>query len=630
MERRGSEGDANKRKSRFSRSLSATRNLFRNRENLDRPENEEEIIPHPLTPEIERSVQSSRHSSSQSDSDSDSDTPTEKSSIYSRKDREERKSRWYERSERNDREDYTRKSKSESRKQREKAEKDRQKKLEAEHMEYTRSNPLGSALLDIVADNMALHKKLNFKESNLRVGDLCSAFHKHMEGEKDKIKRELESASEQTEMRILNKELQAYHCKENLPAPKEFSPRNVLTTPGARADAIRIFPTKTKFNGTEHSNGMNIHEFLSLINAAQKQIKLSREEFLEFLLMCTTGRPHILIKDWSENGDDIESIYYNLFTHYDMRMSPETAREKLYAFKARKNSTLSKVISDIMQLALRAACVHPQGVARTASYNNDAVQALIRCLPPIASDTASNKYHTISSKLQRPATFVELSRALSVKSHTIDAEIAKSGVAPNHNHGSKTSHGSHGSHAHRSKDKKPRSHTNTAFVVSTQQVHNKGGQNSGPSGKNSRGVSRQQSQKANAFYTQNPTNHRGNNHSHSKGRQGSSNRKGYQKGNGNNNVNGYGQGNNNNRRQGNKYQNNKQGFKPKNYCSLCGFKDHLATDGCPNIQDDMGKIIPVHPCQTTCPDCPSTVHPRLNHSATYCPFRISGPLHGTK
>ncbi len=69
-------------------------------------------------------------------------------------------------------------------------------------MECTRSNPLGSALLDIVANNMALHKKLNFKESNLRVGDLCSAFHKHMEGEKDKIKRELESASEQTEMRL--------------------------------------------------------------------------------------------------------------------------------------------------------------------------------------------------------------------------------------------------------------------------------------------------------------------------------------------------------------------------------------------------------------------------------------------
>jgi hypothetical protein len=168
MERRGSEGDASKRKNRFSCSLSATRNLFRNRENLDRPENEEEILSHPLSPEIERSVHSSRHSSSQSDSDSDSDTPTEKSSIYSRKDREDRKSRWYDRSERNYREDYARKSKSESRKQREKAEKDRQKKLEAKHMEYTRSNSLGSPLLDIVADNMALHKNLNFKESNLQ------------------------------------------------------------------------------------------------------------------------------------------------------------------------------------------------------------------------------------------------------------------------------------------------------------------------------------------------------------------------------------------------------------------------------------------------------------------------------
>jgi hypothetical protein len=95
-------------------------------------------------------------------------------------------------------------------------------------MEYTRSNPL-----DIVADNISLHIKLNLKKSNLRVGDLCSTFHKHMKEEKYKIKRELESASERTEMRILNKELQAYNCKENLPAPKEFSQRNVLTTPGA-------------------------------------------------------------------------------------------------------------------------------------------------------------------------------------------------------------------------------------------------------------------------------------------------------------------------------------------------------------------------------------------------------------
>ena len=617
--RRGSEGDAGKRKSKISRSLSATRRFFRNTENLVDPNNEDEI--RPVTPEVNISNHSSRPSSHFPDSESENESVSDKS--Y---ESEIRNSRKPPHNERPDRSETMRRS--------EKMEKDRQKKLEAEHMEYTRSNPLGSALLDIVADNMALHKKLNFKESNLRVGDLCAAFHQHMESEKDKIKHELESASEKTEMRILQKELQAYNCKENLPAPKEFSARNVLTTAGARADAIRIFPTKNKFNGTEHTNGMNIHEFLSLINAAQKQMKLSREEFLEFLLMCTTGRPHILIKDWSENGDDIESIYYNLFTHYDMRMSPETAREKLYAFKARKNSSLSKVISDIMQLALRAACVHPQGVARTASYNNDAVQALIRCLPPIASDTASNKYHTISAKLQRPATFVELSRALSVKAHTIDAEIAKAGAVPNYSHGVKNTHGNSGNSTHRSnKDKKPRSQMNTAFVVNTQQVQHKGGHHSDPSGSNHHGHNNQHGQQASAYYIQNPQNHRNNHGKGNSGQNGNNqnNRKPFNKGNGNGNgnVNGYGQGNGN-RKGNNGYRGNKQGFKPKDYCSLCGFRNHLATDGCPNIQDDMGKIIPVLPCQNTCPDCPSTVHPRLNHSAAYCPFRISGPLHGTK
>ena len=614
MASRGSEGEERKSKSRLSRSLSATRNFFKNREHLDRSENEDEIRDHPVTPDVEISLHSSKPSSKHSESDSESDSPTEKSSDYPRR------KRWQDRTERKERSDHRNNS--------DRRERDRQKSLEAQHMEYTRSNPLGSALLDIVADNMALHKKLNFKESNLNVGNLCSAFHKHMEGEKEKIKNELELASEQTEMRILNKELQAYNCTENLPAPKNFSAKNVLITPSARADAIRIFPTKNKFNGTEHSNGMNIHEFLSLINAAQKQMKLSREEFLEFMLMCTTGRPHILIKDWSENGDDIESIYYNLFTHYDMRMSPEKAREKLYAFKARKNSSLSKVISDIMQLALRAACVHPQGVARTASYNNDAVQALIRCLPPIASDTASNKYHTISSKLQRPATFVELSRALSIKAHTIDAEIAKSGVAPNSNHGGKTPHGNN--YALRSKgNKNSKSHNNTAFVVNAKQSSHNGGQNSGPSGRNNHGHNKSHGQQADAFFTQHTPNHR-NNDSNGKGRSGNNGnnmRKNYQKG--NNNVNGFGQGNGN-RGRNNGNQGNKQGFQTKNYCSLCGMKNHLATDGCRNIQDDMGKIIPVLPCQNTCPDCPSTVFPRLNHPAAYCPFRISGPLHGTK
>jgi hypothetical protein len=372
---------------------------------------------------------------------------------------------------------------------------------------------------------------------------------------------------------------------------------------------------------------MNIHEFLSLINAAQKQIKLSKEEFLEFLLMCTTGRPHMLIKDWSENGDGIEEIYYNLFTHYDLRMSPETARERLSTYKARKNSNLSKVTSDIMQLALRAACVLPPGVTRTASYNSEAIQALIRSLPPMASDTASNKYHTISSRLQRPATFVELSRALSINAHTIDAEIARAGAPPGHNNfGGKSYHNYNGNGNHKgNKDKKPRSQTNAYAVNIRSGQQKEGHQNNGH---------RNQKGKSEVFYNQNGSTQRGQNNDKSRGPN-----NGYRNNDRNRNGNGQNRGNNGNRyNNSNGYRgngnrqgyNNRQGFKTKNYCSLCGYKDHLATDGCPYIQDDNGKILKVLPCQTTCPDCPSTVNPRLNHSATYCPFRISGPLHGTK
>jgi hypothetical protein len=617
--RRGSEGDLSK--SKKTRSVSATRRFFESFRGQNKSEEGNPDI------EVDVSVQNGSRSvspSAYSNSETESEAPSEQSSQseIKRKNKKDTK----EKVEKVDKTDYSR-----SREKAEKAERDKQKRLEAKYMEYTRSNPLGSALLDMVADNMALHRKLNFKESNLRVGDLCAAFHEHMESEKQKIRKELEAASEETEMRILDKELHAYKCKENLPSPKNYSSRNVLNTASARAEAIRIFPTKNKFNGTESSNGMNIHEFLSLINAAQKQMNLSREEFLEFLLMCTTGRPHMLIKDWSENGDGIEEIYYNLFTHYDMRMSPETAREKLSVYKARKNSNLSKVTSDIMQLALRAACVLPPGVTRTASYNSEAIQALIRSLPPMASDTASNKYHTISSRLQRPATFVELSRALSINAHTIDAEIARAGAPPGHNNfGGKTYHNYNGNGTHKgNKDKKPRSQ-NTAYTVNAKTGQHKESRHSSTPHHGQRN----QKGRTEVFYNQNGSAQNGHNNDRNRGASnGNRNNDRNRNGNGQNRGNSSNRYNNSNGYRGNgnrQNHNNRQGYRTKNYCSLCGYRDHLATDGCPYIQDDHGKVIKVLPCQTTCPDCPSTVNPRLNHSATYCPFRISGPLHGTK
>lgn len=617
--RRRSLGDTTK--SRMPRSLSRVRQFFRTSEDLSNRSEEGDFPPPPVTPEIEvnndysRSVSRSSSSASEAGSNAKSDISykSERSDKKYKPDSKASKSKSFERKSRLQKAD------------------NHGRQVAALHMEYTRSNPLGSALLDLVADNLALHKKMKFKSTNLRVGDLCTAFYAHMELERDQIKKELEASSAETEMRILDKELHAYNCKENLPFPKKFASKNVLINASARSDAIRIFPTKNKFNGTESSNGMNIHEFLSLVNSAQKQMVLSREEFLEFLLMCTTGRPHVLIKDWSENGENVEDIYHNLFSHYDTRMSPETAREKLSLYKARKNSTLNKAMSDIMQLALRAACVLPQGIARTASYNSEAVQALIRCLPPVSSDLASNKYHTISSRLQRPATFAELSRALAINAHSIDNEITKMGAPPGQNiFGNKPFFNGNPNAQKSNRDKKPKPQSNTAYSVTANTGQKGGVRNSGPPQKLGNGQFNQQGRKANAFFNQNSST--GPKNGNNKGRGGntfgrtnnqSNNRNGYNSGNGNSNGNKSG---------GNRYNNSNgyQGNKSKNYCSLCGLKDHLAVNGCPNMMDDMGRPLQVHPCQTTCPDCPVSVQPRLNHSATYCPFRISGPLHGTK
>ncbi len=380
------------------------------------------------------------------------------------------------------------------------------------------------------------------------------------------------------------------------------------------------FLQKNKFNGTENSSGMNIHEFLSLINAAQKQIKLSREEFLEFLLMCTTGRPHVLIQDWADNGDDIENIYINLFAHYDQRMSPETAREKLSMYKARRTSNLNRTVADIMHLALRAACILPLGVARTASYNSEAVQALIRSLPSVSSDVASTKYFSISSRFQRPATFAELSRALAINAHTIDNEISRLGALPNYSTVAVNNFRSTGDHgAYESNhDNMARPSGNNAYAANVNPANKRRSYRSSPPN-NYNNASHVQQSRRNAYFSQNPST----NPQDSTGRGRSDNSGNIRNNNGTTRSGNGGHGN------GYSYTGS-QGFRPTDYCSMCGLEDHLATNGCPHIVDDMGRPVQAYPCHTTCSECPHTVSPRLYHSATYCPFRVAGPLHGTK
>ena len=145
------------------------------------------------------------------------------------------------------------------------------------------------------------------------------------------------------------------------------------------------------------------------------------------MLACSTGHAHELILEWRANGEDIPSIYHSLLVNFDKRLAPEDAKIQLSSYKIPKSATLAKAESQIMILAGRTASLLPEGPSRTAYYNMEANNAIIRALPPISSGLVSNIYHKLSAQLVRAATFAELSRAMNVYRVTIDKDIKLNG-----------------------------------------------------------------------------------------------------------------------------------------------------------------------------------------------------------
>ena len=66
-----------------------------------------------------------------------------------------------------------------------------------------------------------------------------------------------------------------------------------------------------------------------------------------------------------------------------------------------------------------------------ALYNLEAVQAILRALPPVSAATANTLYNTLSSKLGRGANATELTRALNMHRSNFDLDIRQNGSAYN-------------------------------------------------------------------------------------------------------------------------------------------------------------------------------------------------------
>ena len=311
---------------------------------------------------------------------------------------------------------------------------DEEELVSKEHLDFMRSHPMGSILFKLMKDTVDLRTKVGYNESGLSIAKVCKDFHRGIELEQAELSDRLHDTEKSIRDRLLKSKLNCHDAMTSYPPPCHFSETPTLTNAGQQSHVLKLFPMSSgKFSGAKGRDGdanMGIIEFLASMNRAQEVAKLTRLEFENQMLNSTTGKAHSLLVDWFSNGESIEDVYFNLVTNFDKRVSVEDSRAKLANYRAFKSQNLARAESDIMSLASRASTSLPPGPSRTSIYNLESTMALIRSLPAASSATASNTFHSISAELGRAATFTELSKAINVYRHTIDADIRANGAAP--------------------------------------------------------------------------------------------------------------------------------------------------------------------------------------------------------
>ena len=495
------------------------------------------------------------------------------------------------------------------------------------HITTLRNHPLGRIFLGIASQDTRQAKKSNLKSMDYNIDELGAEFAEALQIMNDSTQRTVLQATagmeSRMESRLLDKELNA-HTMNLCIDPPEFSLRDRIRDLRDKSEAMRIFPTRNKFNGTAHDGHMDIVEYLGLMNDSQSEVNLSEKEFKDMMMATTTGKPHALIRSWIANQEDIPTIYHHLLIHYDSRISPEKAKMELSNFRAQRHSNLAKVETSLMNLAERAACMLPVGPSRKAFYNMEVIQSLIRGLPLASSSMVQQKYNELSARQGRAATAAELSRALHSIRYAIDKDILTNGalkVSP-------PMYPSIGVVRKRLANKKgPNMRYKSSYAVShpvdmsQPQMYVDEDIEEPPMRRRayniSKGMNRQNSDSQN-YGTQNSSMGRGNMNRTS-----------------NKQFANAGQGRFNNQRPNNRanYSKNSNYQQPiansralMKYCSLCGKRNHMAAQGCPNMVNDVGAPIKIMPTLGTCSACPASVNPRLNHPSMLCPYRKGGPF----
>ncbi len=70
------------------------------------------------------------------------------------------------------------------------------------------------------------------------------------------------------------------------------------------------------------------------------------------VLLSTSGKAHDLLLNWSEQGNDLKTIFFNLSLQFDRRMTADEARQKLLTLSVPKNSDEKDKFTPFLSLCL--------------------------------------------------------------------------------------------------------------------------------------------------------------------------------------------------------------------------------------------------------------------------------------
>ena len=450
-----------------------------------------------------------------------------------------------------------------------------------ENYDKTRNDCLGKIILDLAHDNLLLAKKCNLNGMNSNIHEICDNFDNFVRLGEQKRKDHSLITQKEMEDRLVQKKLSSHLINQAFQPPKIFSEYPVLTSINKAADIVKLFPSRIKFSGNPRDS-LSLLEFITSLNTAQEQARLSEKEFKQMLVSCTTGAAHQFLIDWlQDNDEEISNIYHQLALRFDSRKSPEQAKAELFGYKASRDKTLAQVESHIMSLANRASAIFPPGPMRKFAKDLEACDALIRCLPPTSAALVRRVHGDLCTEMGQPCTSTDLSRALHNLRHTIDADIKTHGGGDMRLKGrfpiknkKVNSYSSYGIYTTPVSTGFPAKTMDRSHTQASKETRLANGPHITPQRRNSQNLLRPRNANRQWVGKKNDTRHTGVSRRHIK-------------------ITG---------------------------CSLCGLQNHKTTD-CKNMRNDSGTIVRVHPVQGTCGQCPGNRKNTLHHPPALCPYR---------